>query len=85
MSEELGLVFDTALIGIDMATLLDPAEPEVVAAAQEAREILVRLEATPLIERLDRAMARGAAPQGAAPSARQDASSDVNRLISSSS
>ena len=85
LARDLGVVFDIALIGIDMATLLDPAEPEVVAAAQEARDILVRLEAKPLIERLDRAMSRGAAPEVAGASARQDASSDVNRLISSSS
>ena len=84
MTRDLGLVFDIALIGIDMATLLEPDEPEVAAAAQEAREILVRLEAKPLIERLDRAMARGAAQPASGPSAGQDAG-DVNRLISSSS
>ena len=50
---------------IDMATLLDPADPEVRAAAEAAREILVRLEAAPFIARLDAAMARpsdGAGP-----------------------
>ena len=37
---DLGLALDEALTGIDMATLLDPAEPEVRAAADRAREIL---------------------------------------------
>ncbi len=41
-----------------MAMLLDPTEPEVRAAAESAREILVRLEAAPFIARLDAAMAR---------------------------
>ena len=34
---------------VDMATLLGPADPEVQANAQAAREILVRLEAAPFI------------------------------------
>ena len=40
-----------------MATLLDPADPEVRAAAESAREILVLLEATPFVVRLDAALA----------------------------
>jgi tetratricopeptide (TPR) repeat protein len=55
---ELGLVLDEALCGIDMATLLDPAEPEVRAAAESTREILVRLRAAPLLARLDAAIGR---------------------------
>jgi class 3 adenylate cyclase/tetratricopeptide (TPR) repeat protein len=55
---DLGLVWDEALCGIDMATLLDPADPEVRAAADVARGILVRLEAGPFLARLDAAMAR---------------------------
>jgi class 3 adenylate cyclase/tetratricopeptide (TPR) repeat protein len=54
---DLGLAWDEALCGLDMATLLDPAEPEVRAAAEAAREILVRLEAAPFIARLDAALA----------------------------
>ena len=46
-----------------MATLLDPSEPEVRAAADTAREILVRLEARPFIARLDAAMSRATAPE----------------------
>ena len=51
---ELGLAFDIALTGFDMAALLGDAEPAAVAAAAEAREILVGLGAVPLVARLDR-------------------------------
>jgi hypothetical protein len=40
-----------------MAILLDPAEPDVRAAADSAREILTRLEAAPFLARLDAALA----------------------------
>jgi hypothetical protein len=53
---DLGLAWDEGLCGLDMALLLDPADPEVRAAAQTAREILVRLEAAPFIDRLDAAL-----------------------------
>jgi tetratricopeptide (TPR) repeat protein len=56
---DLGLVWDEALCAIDMALLLGPGEPEVRAAAERARETLVRLRATPFLERLDAAMAAG--------------------------
>ncbi len=55
---DLGLAWDEALTGVDMATLLDPAEPEVRAAAEASRDILVRLEAAPFIARLEAASAR---------------------------
>jgi len=55
---ELGLVFDEALTGIDMATLLDVDEPEVRAAVSTAREILERLGAKPFLARLEAAMRR---------------------------
>ncbi len=55
---DLGCVWEEALVGIDMATLLDPADQEVRAAAESAREILVRLGARPYLERLETAMAR---------------------------
>ena len=54
---DLGLVLDEALCGIDMATLLDPGEPEVAAAIDSTREILTRLRARPLLDRLDAAVA----------------------------
>jgi tetratricopeptide (TPR) repeat protein len=59
---DLGLAWDEALCGLDMAFLLDPAEPEVRVAAEAAREILVRLEAAPFIARFDASMA--AQPSG---------------------
>ncbi len=55
---EIHVPWDEALTGIDMATLLDPREPEVQAAAARSREILTRLRARPFLERLDAALAR---------------------------
>lgn len=55
---ELGSVWDEALTGMDMAELLDPADPEVAAAVKSTREILERLGARPFIERLDAAASR---------------------------
>ena len=56
--DELGLPWDHALCAIDMATCLDPGEPEVVAAGARARTALEQLGARPFIERLDAALAR---------------------------
>jgi len=53
---DLGLAWDEALCGLDMALLLDPAEPEVRAAAEATRETLVGLGAKPFIDRLDAAL-----------------------------
>jgi tetratricopeptide (TPR) repeat protein len=55
---DLGLAWDEALLAIDMATFLDPAEPEVRAAADAAHEILIGLRATAFIDRLDAALSR---------------------------
>jgi class 3 adenylate cyclase/tetratricopeptide (TPR) repeat protein len=55
---DLGLAWDEALTAIDMATLLDPAQPEVREPAEVGRGILVRLGARPFVERLDAARAR---------------------------
>jgi len=55
---DLGLAWDEALTGLDMATLLEPSEPEVRTAAESSRQILVRLGAKPFLERLDAAMGR---------------------------
>jgi tetratricopeptide (TPR) repeat protein len=52
---ELGCDFDLALSAIDMATLLGRGHPEVVAAADEARVILERIGARPLLDRLEAA------------------------------
>ncbi len=54
---EMQLVWDEAVCAIEMAELLDPAEPEVADAIESAREILTRLRARPFLERLERAVA----------------------------
>ena len=64
---DLGSLWDLALAGIDMATLMDPSDPDVRAEAERSREILVDLGATPFVERLDEALARGAAHRAATP------------------
>ncbi len=61
---DLGLVWDEALCAIDMASLLDPGEPEVRGAAERAREILVLLRAQPFLERLEAAMANPTRERG---------------------
>ena len=60
----LGLAFDEAMAVLDLAILLAPTEREMAeapAAIEWARETLTRLEATPLLARLDAAVASGAA------------------------
>jgi tetratricopeptide (TPR) repeat protein len=54
---DIGLPWEEALVGIDMATLLDPREPEVTVAATRSREIMIALRAQPFLDRLDTAMA----------------------------
>jgi hypothetical protein len=49
-------VWDEALTGLDMALLLSPAGPEVVAAADSSRETFERLDARPYVEMLDAAI-----------------------------
>ncbi len=79
---DLGLVFDEALTGIDMALLLDPTEPEVRAAASTSREILERLGARSLLARLDDALAArpghggAGSPEAVPPGAPEVASPD---------
>jgi hypothetical protein len=55
---DLGLVWDEALCAIDMATVLDPTDPEVASAAGSARTTLLRLGATPFLDRLEAATTR---------------------------
>jgi tetratricopeptide (TPR) repeat protein len=71
---ELGAAWDEALCTIDMATLLDPSEPDVQAAAEAGRAILTRLGAKPFLERLESAMARRPT-SGAATLAQEDLAS----------
>ncbi len=54
----LGVPLDEALAGVAMASVLDPGLPEVQAATDRAREILVRLRAQAFLEQLDGVIAR---------------------------
>ena len=54
--------WDEALTGMDMAELLDPADPEVAEVIISTRAILEGLRAKPYLERLDNAVARRASP-----------------------
>ena len=53
---DIGQLWDEALVGIDMATLLDPSDPYVRNVAESTREILIRMGAKPFVARLDAAM-----------------------------
>jgi hypothetical protein len=53
---EAQVMFELALVGLDMAVLLDPAPPAVQAAIEETRQILGRLGAGPLMARLESAV-----------------------------
>jgi hypothetical protein len=57
---ELGLPFDEALTGIDMATVLDVSEQEVADAVAVARRLLTELGARPYLERLERLLEEAA-------------------------
>jgi class 3 adenylate cyclase/tetratricopeptide (TPR) repeat protein len=52
------LAFDESLAALDLAILLDPAEPDLRALIDTARETLRRLGAEPLLAKLDTAAAR---------------------------
>ncbi|MEK6191924.1 MAG: adenylate/guanylate cyclase domain-containing protein [Chloroflexota bacterium] len=56
--DDLGLRWDLALLGIDMAVLLDHGLPEVGAAIARSRAILTELGARPFLERLEAEVAR---------------------------
>ncbi|CAN5583094.1 hypothetical protein BH23CHL7_BH23CHL7_16130 [soil metagenome] len=72
--------WDEALTGLDMATLLDPAEPEVAAVVTSTRTILEALGARPYLERLEAAVARpGVAAESGAAQARR-AGQDVSSV-----
>jgi class 3 adenylate cyclase/tetratricopeptide (TPR) repeat protein len=53
----LKIAWEQALTGIDMATVLDLADPDVQAAVRSTREILTRLGAKPYLERLENVLA----------------------------
>jgi class 3 adenylate cyclase/tetratricopeptide (TPR) repeat protein len=58
---DLSLALDEALLGMQAATTLGTDDPEVGAWIDDARAILVRLRATPVLEQLERIVAHGAA------------------------
>jgi class 3 adenylate cyclase len=74
--QQIGLAFDEALAGLDLAILLAPTEremPEAPAVTESTRAILTRLGARPLLARLEAALAGGGdipAEGGSAPGAR---------------
>jgi hypothetical protein len=51
---DLGLAWDEALLGLQAVTTLGPDEPEARAAGENARSILARLRAEPVLRYLDR-------------------------------
>jgi len=59
---DLGLAWDEALCAVSMATRLDPSEPEVRAAVETGRDVLIRLKARPFLERLEDEVGRSRAP-----------------------
>ena len=67
-ARDLKLAWEEALIGVDMAVLMGPHEPEVRAAIAGAHEILTRLRARPVLDRLETATRRQSSlpsPEGA--------------------
>ena len=55
---DLGSTFDECLAAIIIASVLDPDDPDVRAAAMRGRELLDRLQARPFVEALDAALNR---------------------------
>ena len=76
---DLGLRWEAALVGLDMAILLDPIEPAVQAAAKAARVTFEQLRARPFIDRLDAALAREAGPSSRGTSAGRNEPADAVR------
>jgi hypothetical protein len=56
----LKVVWEEALTGLDMATVLDHSDPVVQATIRSTREIFTRLGARPYLERLESLASRGA-------------------------
>jgi hypothetical protein len=55
-----GLAWDEALAGLEAARMLGSSEPEVAGCVDNARSIFVRLDALPLLARLDEAVSNRA-------------------------
>jgi tetratricopeptide (TPR) repeat protein len=62
---DLGVPVHEAFTAIEMATLLDPTDPEVRATTEAAREILTRVGAKPFLEHLEAAVRRSLPRAGA--------------------
>ena len=62
---DLGLAWDEALLGLQAATTVGPADPEVAAWVESSRVILARLGAVPALAQLD-AIAASAVPDAVA-------------------
>ena len=73
--QALGLQWDEALCSIDMATVLDPSDPEVRAAAESSTAILTRLGATPYLAHLSKALSRSGPVAGDQPPTEASAAS----------
>jgi tetratricopeptide (TPR) repeat protein len=72
----LRIVWEEALTGIDMATVLDQSLPEVRGVIDSTRSILDRLGARPYMERLESVLARG--PSAPTVGARQAPQAEVS-------
>jgi hypothetical protein len=75
---DLGLAWDEALCGVDMALFLDASDPLVRAAADVSRATLTRLEAAPILARLEARMG-GSAPAASTPVANERLVTDPTR------
>jgi hypothetical protein len=65
---DLGLAWDEALCGLDIALLLGADEADVRAAAERSREVFASVGARPFLERLEAALGSEAVTGGDAPS-----------------
>jgi hypothetical protein len=71
---ELGLPFSVAEVTIEMATVLDPSNPEVADAIETARGILSRLRAQAFLDQLEAVAQRQPSPARAEPARQRDTS-----------
>jgi hypothetical protein len=71
---ELGLPFHVAQATIEMATVLDPSTPEVAAAIESARAILLQLRARAFLDQLEAAAQRQPSPARIEPARARDTS-----------
>ena len=71
---DLGLPFAVAEVTIEMATVLDPATPDVATAIETARTILTRLRARAYLDQLEAAAQSRPSPARLEPARRRDTS-----------